>query len=99
MSSDDCVAILSSKIYPNMEAREYRVCWAQAIENIQRSDRAMISYFENSPIFDDYKSALVYANLLERKYGPTEYGVVIATPKDEKTWDEMLAGKRYKEKT
>lgn len=95
MSADDCIAILSTKIYPDSEAVEYRVIWANAIENCRLSDRHMKAYFDKAPVFEDYNQAISYAYFLEHQFGQTEYGVTIITDKDDKTWDEIYHEKRY----
>jgi len=95
MSSDDCIAILSTKIYPDSNAVEYRVIWATAIENCRLSDRYMKAYFDKAPVFEDYNQAISYAYFLEHQFGQTEYGVTIITDKDDKTWDEIYYEKRF----
>jgi hypothetical protein len=98
MSSDDCIAILATKIYPDSEALEYRVTWAMAIENCYLSDRHMKSYFKNSPVFEEYIQAVNYAHFLEYEYGKTEYGITIIRERDDKTWDEIYHEKRFQKK-
>jgi len=95
MSSDDCIAVLATKIYPDSETLEYRVTWALAIENCYLGDRHMKAYFDKAPVFEQYVQAINYANFLEQQYGQTEYGILIIRDRDDKTWDEILMERRY----
>lgn len=96
MSADDSVAILCTTIYPNSKRyQEYRVIWAQCIENVYISDEYMFNYFKKAPVFDTYQGAVTYAAQLEKTHGPTEHGIMIVTHKEEKTWDEISLNKTY----
>lgn len=96
MSMDNCVAILATKIYPDSrEYQEWRVCIANAIGNVYRSDSYMEKYFKNSPVFEYYEDALFYAQQLELDRGPTDMGVVIVKHPFDKTWDEIITRKTY----
>lgn len=95
MSSDSCVAILATKIYPDAGAREYRVRIVHAVENLHNNDKALVLCFLKSPVFEDPAEAVQYGLLLEEKFGYTEHGAIfIEHPKD-RTWDELITGKTY----
>lgn len=96
MSADDCIAILPTKIYPHAKRyQEYRVIWAQCIENVYISDEYLVNYFKNAPVFDTYQGAVNYAHHLEETHGPTECGIIIVGPEADKTWDELILNKNY----
>ncbi len=96
MSADDSIAIFCSTVYPESKRfQEFRVIWAQAIENVYHSDEYLFNYFKNAPVFDTYQSALLYANQLEQTKGPTETGLIIITHPENKTWDEIKLNKTY----
>lgn len=98
MSADDCVAILCSKVYPDAkEYQEYRVIWANCIENVHVSNSFMKSYFDNSMVFDDWKSAHLYAQRMDDKL-MTEHGILVVRHKQDWTWDEVYMNKKFKQK-
>lgn len=98
MSSDNCVAILATKIYPDMDALEYRVTYALAIQNVHKQDSYLIEYFKTSAVYDSLEDALNKARTLEKRYGPTEHGLLLLSDKQDRTWDEIYHRRRYKVK-
>ncbi len=98
MSADNCVAILETKVYPNMNAKEYRVAYALAIQNVFKNDTYLVQYFKKSIIYDHLEDAMVTAREFEKEYGPTEHGIVLLTDKKDRTWDEIYHRKRYRTK-
>jgi hypothetical protein len=95
VSSDSCVAILATKIYPDAGAREYRVRIVHAVENLNKSDRALVLCFLKSPVFEDITDAIQYGVYLEEKFGTTEHGAIFLQHPKDKTWDEIITGKTY----
>jgi c-di-AMP phosphodiesterase-like protein len=57
----------------------------------------MKSYFDNSMVFDDWKSAHVYAQRMDDKL-MTEHGILVVRHKQDWTWDEVYMNKKFKQK-
>lgn len=89
MSADDCIAILETSVYPSWNVREYRVEHCQAIDNVQISPYYVFHYFKKSPTFDTLQDALTYARQLEKRVGPTEYGILKITKYSKFMWEEI----------
>ena len=69
-------------IYIHKFKKGYRVCHAQAIDNIywKRGDKPynygiLGEYFKNSPLFKTLDDAMKYAIKLSDETGYTEYGI------------------------
>ena len=98
MSSDDCIAILACKVYPDaLLFQEFRVTRARAVENVYKANHYMVRYFKDAKLFDDYGAAKRYAQRLEKRT-PTEHGIITVQLID-RTWDEVLYNKDFKKPT
>lgn len=95
MSSDNCIAIACSKVYPEAtEYQEFRVTRCNAIQNVNYNLQYFHQYFNAAAVFDDYQTALQYAQYLEN-CDLTEHGVLIIRQIDDLTWDEIDRGHRF----
>lgn len=98
MSADDCIAILETAVYPAWNVKEYRVEHCQALDNTIISPYYAFVYFKRAKTFDTFTEALQYAKELEKRVGPTEYGILRIMKYKQIMWEELqeLAQRKVK---